>query len=439
MNVLFVVLDTVRKDRLSPYNSDVDFTGNIGDFAGDATVFEDAVAQAPWTLPSHASMFTGLYPWEHNATQKNLYLETDRELLAERFQDAGYRTACYTSNTWLSPYTGMTEGFDDIDNFFPVLPSDLLPAKLQRFWERLNTGRARWVLDRLMDIGDRFHQWFESSGRSSKTEDTLAKAEEFMREDGEFFLFLNLMDAHEPYYPLEEYRERHAPDVNPDDVCQIPGRYYADKEDADFDAISRLYDAEMDYLDDKVGELLAFMDEHDLMEDTIIVITADHGQDLGENGRYGHQFTVSEETVAVPLIIRADGLEDGRRDEQVELRELYDLVPQLAGIAETGEEPGTEYAKGGYAYPQLDLRNMPAEKKEAYGKELAFARGDGQKAVREENGGTVVRGIDLATGDGVEPSTALLDALDMIGSAEEGSGEIGDEQVKERLEDLGYL
>ncbi|MDY6769728.1 MAG: sulfatase-like hydrolase/transferase, partial [Candidatus Nanohaloarchaea archaeon] len=252
MNVVFIVLDTLRRDRVGAYSDAVEFTPHLDRFADDAVVYEDAVAQAPWTLPSHASMFTGLYPWEHDATQKNLYLETDQELLAERFDDAGYRTACYTANTWLSPYTGMTDGFDEVDNFFPVLPSDLLPGVgrglLRRVGER--------TLGVLTAIGDRFHAFFEKRGDESKTATILEKAERFIDgcgDDEEFFLFLNLLDPHEPYYPPEEYRERHAPGVDPHDLCHDPAAYYAGEEDVDIAAMQELYDASVDYLDDQVG------------------------------------------------------------------------------------------------------------------------------------------------------------------------------------------
>ncbi|MFB6144416.1 MAG: sulfatase, partial [Candidatus Nanohaloarchaea archaeon] len=286
MNVVFIVLDTVRKDRISVYNNDVDFTESIDEFAEGATVFRNAVSQAPWTLPSHASIFTGEYPWEHGATQKQLYLDTEKQLLAERFRQEGYDTACYTSNTWISPYTGMAEGFDRIDNFFSALPSDLMSSKTERVWRWLNHGKGEWLMEKIMQFGEKLHWGFEDNG--SKTPRAVKKAEEFVEEtDEDFFLFLNFMDAHLPYTPPEEYRQRHAPDVEISEICQKAHDHNGGVAEADFEASRKLYDAEIDFLDDQVGELLDFFEEEGLVEETVFVIVSDHGENLGEDDLFG--------------------------------------------------------------------------------------------------------------------------------------------------------
>ena len=129
-NVLFVVMDTVRKDHLGPYGYDEPTTPGLDDFATEATVFEQAVAPAPWTLPVHASLFTGLYPHQHGADQENPYLE-GTTTLAQTLSAAGYDTACYSSNAWITPYTRLTDGFDDQDNFFEVLPGERFEGSLE--------------------------------------------------------------------------------------------------------------------------------------------------------------------------------------------------------------------------------------------------------------------------------------------------------------------
>ncbi len=111
-NVLFVVMDTVRKDHLGPYGYQRDTTPGLDAFAEEATVFENAVAPAPWTLPVHASMFTGMYPSQHGANQENPYLE-GATTLAQSLSAEGHDTACYSSHAWITPYTHLTDGFDD--------------------------------------------------------------------------------------------------------------------------------------------------------------------------------------------------------------------------------------------------------------------------------------------------------------------------------------
>ncbi len=441
MNVVFIVLDTVRRDVISLYNDDIDFTDNLEEFSSGAKIFQNAVSQSPWTLPTHASMFTGQYPWEHGATQRKLFLETDRELLAQKFEEEGYETACYTANTWISPYTGLAEGFHDIDNFYGVYPNDLFSSVLPKIWAMLNQGRGKWLKNKLIAIGE-IVLWGTDEGKESKTPQIVSKSKEFVESaDGDFFLFMNFLDCHLPYYPPEEYREKHAPDVDPDEICQRAYRHNAGLEEADFEASRKLYEAGMDYLDDKLGELFDFFEERGLMEETVFVIVSDHGDNLGEDGgMFGHEFSVSEELVSVPMIIRAPGLESGEVEQQVELRELYEMVPVLAGIEEGEFDPGTEYAYGGQEKPDMWIKNIPKDQRDEFYSRFTFVRGDGKKLVREESGELVEENMtDLETGEEIDVEDSFHEMLESVGEAEEGETEIEEEKVKKRLEDLGYM
>lgn len=435
--VIFIVLDTCRKDKLSVYNEEIDFTENLHQFAEEATVFNEAVANAPWTLPSHASMFTGQYPWEHGATQRKLYLETDQELLAEKFDNKGYSTACYTTNTWLSPYTGMTEGFQEVDNFFGALPSELMSGRLKGLWKKLNEGKGRWLMEKMIQAGEKLH-WLDIGGK--KTPELVNKAENFIEENREedFFLMLNFMDCHLPYEPEEKYRKKHAPDVEPSEVCQKAHLHNGGVREADFEAAEKLYNAEVDYLDDQIGAVLEKVEQENLDEETVIVIVSDHGENLGEENMFGHQFSVSEQLVSVPLMVKSPKLGREDVDVQIELRELYDLIPWFSGI---GDEPeyGTGIALGGYQYPELDLKNIPESKKFELGKRLLFARGDRKKLIREGDEDYTQKMIDLPSGDEMRVDPEFSDKLDAIGEAETGSTEVDDEEIKDRLENLGYM
>ncbi|MDX1745907.1 MAG: sulfatase-like hydrolase/transferase, partial [Halobacteriales archaeon] len=212
-DVVFVVLDTVRKDRLSAYGYERPTSPGLESFADEATRFEEAVAPAPWTLPVHASLFTGLYPSEHGASQERPYLE-GTTTLAESLSAAGYATACYSSNAWITPYTGLTRGFDDQDNFFEIMPGDLFSGPLAKAWRTLNdSSRLRSVADRLVDLGNRVNERLAAGeGADSKTPDVIDRTIDFLdRTDGPAFAFLNLMDAHLPYHPPAVYREQFAP------------------------------------------------------------------------------------------------------------------------------------------------------------------------------------------------------------------------------------
>lgn len=442
MNTVFIVLDTVRKDRISVYNNEIDFTQNIEDFAQNATVFQDTVSQAPWTLPSHASMFTGEYPWEHNATQKQLYLDTDREILPKKFENEGYATGCFTSNTWISPHTGMADGFQEIDNFFGILPNDLMSGKAEKVWRWLNHGRGEWLMNKLLGIGEKIHWVTAGMNASTKTPRVIDRAESFVKNNREedFFLFLNFMDAHLPYFPPEEYRERHAPNVDPKEICQEAHKHNGDIEKADFEASNKLYNAEIDFLDDQLGNLFEFFEEENLAEDTVFVVISDHGENLGEDNMIGHQFSVSEQLVSVPMMIKAPGLDEDEVKEQIELRQLYSIIPKLAGLEEGKPEFRQKKALGGYQRPKLDLRTIPEDKVSEFDKQLSFVRGDGKKLIRSENDeGSEDSMSNLETGEQIDLDEEFVKRVEGIGEAEEGNTDIEEEEVKERLEELGYM
>src|SRR6056297_3902660 len=157
-NVVFVVMDTVRKSQLSVYGYDRPTTPGLERFADEAAVFEQAVSPAPWTLPVHASLFTGLYPSQHGASQETPYLE-GATTLAETLSPT-HATSCYSSNAWITPYTHLTDGFDDQDNFFEVMPADFLSGPIATAWKAMNDNeRLRKAADYLVSVGNKIHEY----------------------------------------------------------------------------------------------------------------------------------------------------------------------------------------------------------------------------------------------------------------------------------------
>ncbi|MFC4247198.1 sulfatase [Natribaculum luteum] len=329
-NVLFVVLDTVRKDHLTPYGYDRPTTPSLESFAAEATVFESAVAPAPWTLPVHASMFTGLYPSQHGADQGSPYLD-DAGTLASVLSAAGYDTACYSSNAWITPYTNLTRGFDDHDTFFEVMPGDFLSGPLSRAWQLVNDNESlRNLASRVVRIGAKAHARLASDdGADSKTPAVVDRTKSFIegsQSDDGWFAFVNLMDAHLPYHPPEEYRSRFAPDVDPSDVCQNSKEYNSGAREIDDDEwadIRGLYDAEIAHIDAELGRLFEWLKATDRWDDTTVVVCADHGELHAEHDLYGHEFALYDELINVPLLVKHPALEGDRRTDLVELVDLY--------------------------------------------------------------------------------------------------------------------
>ncbi|WP_248895760.1 sulfatase [Haloplanus halobius] len=346
-NVLFVVMDTVRADHLTPYGYARPTTPGLADFAADATVFEAAVAPAPWTLPVHASLFTGLYPSQHRADQENPYLE-GATTLAETLSGAGYDTACYSSNAWITPYTHLTDGFDDQDNFFEVMPGDLLSGPLARAWKTMNDNdRLRAIADKLVSLGNVAHEYFAGGeGAASKTPAVIDRTQSFVEDADDWFAFINLMDAHLPYHPPEELAEEFAPGVDPADVCQNSKEYNSgarDIADDEWDAIRGLYDAEIAHIDAQLTRLFDWLKAEGEWDDTMVVVCADHGELHGEHDLYGHEFCLYDPLVNVPLMVKHPALDADRRTDTVELLDLYHTVLDALDV-DGGDpaEPGDE-------------------------------------------------------------------------------------------------
>ncbi|PCR90276.1 sulfatase [Natrinema ejinorense] len=387
-NVLFVVLDTVRKDRLGPYGYERETTPELSRFAQEATVFESAVAPAPWTLPVHASLFTGRYPSQHGADQGSPYLE-NATTLASVLSTAGYDTACYSSNAWITPYTGLTDGFDHHDSFFEVLPRDVLSGPLASAWQTVNDNEyLRDLASTIVHLGAKAHAKLASGeGADSKTPSVIDRTKSFIDDSGSdegWFAFVNLMDAHLPYYPPEEYREEFAPGVDPDDVCQNSKEYNSGAraiDDDEWEAIRGLYDAEIAHMDAELGRLFEWLRETGQWDETTVVVCADHGELHGEHDLYGHEFALYDQLINVPLLVKHPDLEADRRDDLVELLDCYHTVLEALDV---DPESAVTAAADGDSVARDPTRSLLSSEYRAF--DGAAAPDPGQQAVLEGDG-----------------------------------------------------
>ena len=156
---------------------------------------------------------------------------------------------------------------------------------------------------------------------------------------GEWAACLNLMDAHLPYHPPEEFAEEFAPGVDSADICQNSKEYNSgarDIDDDEWDAIRGLYDAEIAHIDAELTRLFDWLKSEDLWDDTAVVVCADHGELHGEHDLYGHEFCIYDPLVNVPLMVKDPELDPGRDEGQVELLDLYHTVLDVAGVEPVG-------------------------------------------------------------------------------------------------------
>jgi arylsulfatase A-like enzyme len=300
-NVVLLVLDTVRADHLGCYGYPLPTTPRIDALAAVADRYERVESTAPWTLPSHASMFTGELAFEHgvHAGRRSdgvIYdgrrLAPQQRTLAEALREAGYRTAGFVANSiYLSETFGFQQGFELYDVERVRAPQ--MTAKL-----------LRWIDE---EVGD-----------------------------GPFFAFVNYMDAHRPYNtdPLPEG----PPPGLPAPAPQPPGELLdllvdqvlaqgAEPDPALVEAVVGQYDHGIAWLDRAVGQVVDALSSRGLYGQTLLIVTSDHGEYFGEHGLVEHSKDLYQPAIAVPLVVKRPGQVEGRVvAERLSLADLPDLV-----------------------------------------------------------------------------------------------------------------
>jgi arylsulfatase A-like enzyme/Tfp pilus assembly protein PilF len=281
LNVVVVTLDTLRADRLGCYGFRGVDTPNIDAVASEGVVFEQATATAPMTLPSHASIFTGLIPPNHGVRDNGgFFVEETATTLAERLQDAGWTTGAFVGAWVLDSRWGLGQGFDHYSDRF-----DLSKYKV------VNLGTVQKRGDEVMDLA---LAWLDT-----------VKAKKF-------FAWVHLYDPHTPYDPPEPFLSRY------------PGQPYV---------------GEVAYTDRVVGRLVAWLKGAGAWDRTVLVLLADHGESLGEHGENAHTFFVYDATQHVPLVVRTPWGDVGRSRSQVSTADVTPTVLDLVGLP---PQPGTD-------------------------------------------------------------------------------------------------
>jgi len=305
-NLLLVVLDTVRADRLTPYGAPRDTTPCLSRLAREGTLFLNAISPAPWTLPSHASIFTGQFPSVHRTTTEHRYLETSIPTLAERLRERGYDTAGISANGFVGPTFGLQRGFED----FAVVENAASPSQ-DPFRRHLVFGALLGLLGNPEPLPDKgsglenrlAHHWLDHHLRSTP--------------ERPFFLFVNYLEAHLPYGPDAGPRARLAPGPVRPSIAPLVTESFGDGDiyrlialahtlkPEDYQQLSDLYDASVATDDARLDELIQDLDRRGLLDETVVIVTSDHGENLGDHGGLlGHAFSVHQTLVHVPLIVR---------------------------------------------------------------------------------------------------------------------------------------
>jgi arylsulfatase A-like enzyme len=310
-DVVIIVLDTVRQDRLGVYGYPHNTSPNLDKWSEKAIVYDNARSVSSWTLPSHASLFTGQYPMTHGVhTAKpgsNVYfyaLPDGRPTLAGRLREAGYATAGLAANrAFLNRRWGLHQGFD------------------------------LWVCDELAT----------ANGIAYVTADRITDlAFEILEEPRErpIFLFLNYMDAHAPIIPRSNYVREGVKITREQMPSSKQGIKYgralmqgtASLPEAVKEAWSEGYDSELRFLDEHLGRLLEGLAAHGVDDEDYVVILSDHGEYLGEHNILGHNKDIYEEGIAIPLLVRGPEIGAGHDSKLIQTVDVPKLILEQLGL-----------------------------------------------------------------------------------------------------------
>lgn len=280
-HIVLVTIDTLRADRLGCYGNRDVATPNIDRLARDGALMSEATSHVPLTLPSHVTIFTGLYPARHNIRDNvSPSLGADVPTLAEQFERAGFETAGFVSSVVLSSQTGLARGFRTYSQKFAD--------------EEENDARFLNTIQRRGDVATGEAVGWINEHRVNRS-----------------LVWLHLYDPHDPYEPPEPYASR-----------------YAD----------RPYDGEVAWSDELVGRLDRGLADAGIRDDTLLVVTSDHGEGLGEHRESVHGFFVYQTTLHVPMIARGPGVRPGTRiDATTGLIDLFPTLLAAAGLPVPGE------------------------------------------------------------------------------------------------------
>ena len=323
-NVILISIDTLRADHLSCYGYQRRTTPNIDRLAEDAVLFENAYSTAAWTPPAHASMLTGRYPSFHGVVDTGR-LGREIPTLAEALRAGGYRTAGFVNNSQVGELVGLEKGHEA---FVEVWKGTAGMSLLRRGMDYL----VRNAKDRvgLADHGaDRTNRLVRS----------------WLREKGDqpFYLFIHYIEPHNPInapHPFKNKFREHPDNRNIDRkkldcVADNPLNCYTRGIRLNADeiaALKALYDGEVNYIDHKLGELLDYLKKERIYDNSLIIVTADHGEHFGEHDLYSHVASLYEPILRIPLIIKyPEGFH--RQTRVAELVQLVDIFPTVVETA----------------------------------------------------------------------------------------------------------
>lgn len=322
-NIILIVMDATRARNLSCYGYARQTTPNLDRLAETSVLYEQAITAAGWSLPAHASLFTGLYPSRHGADDQHKYLDSTHPTLAERLSARGYHTLAFCENPYVGPATGLERGFQWFNRIFGDRTKPAF-RKMPRLKRKLTNGFAKL-------------RGAQDAGAAHINAQVLASLRRLPKTAAPFFMFMHYEDTHAPYRLPKKFA-RFLP-INIDlnaalQVNQDPWQHLINPRamtSHDFEILRALYDSEIFYVDYRIGQVLDELRALQMFDTSLIIVTADHGENIGEHGMLAHKYCLYDTLMHVPLLIHYPvGVSNpGRVSHQVQ---TLDLVPTILNL-----------------------------------------------------------------------------------------------------------
>jgi arylsulfatase A-like enzyme len=329
-NVLLIIWDTVRGQNLSVYGYDRPTTPSLLKLAAEGTRFDRAMSIAPWTLPSHAAMFTGQRPRDVIIDIYHPIVDSF-PTLAGALAAHGYATGGFVANmSFTTREHGLERDFAHYDDY------------ALRFGTILVTSRLGKVIMDYEPVRKLLNYWNEPNRKSAADVNAQFLSWVGEKRDRPFFAFLNYYDAHRPYIAVEPYKSRFVRDSS--------GRFHPRMSHLNFKEASKdeirwtqdNYDAAIAYQDAQVGQVMDELKRRGMLDNTLIIVTSDHGEHFGDHNRLGHMNSLYRQLLQVPLLMRLPGRVPAGLvvSTPVTLRDLPRTILSITGVADTGGIPG---------------------------------------------------------------------------------------------------
>jgi arylsulfatase A-like enzyme len=435
-HVVLIIMDTVRQDRLSCYGYDRDTSPNLSRLSQTSRVYDNAYSTSGWTAPAHASLFTGLFPIVHGTTQENWTMSRDLITLAEVLSAVGYKTLGISENPWVSKLFNFDQGFSEYHETWRIQnPNPKENAVYQLFAQFLGRDRG----------------------------------------NGPFFVFINFMEAHNPYRKSRQFFGRYQTYKTISCTDNSWQNYFLGRRKFSPEEIQNLndhYDEGILYIDYVIGAIVDLLAKKQVWNDTVFIVASDHGENIGDHGMMDHVFSLYENTIKIPLLVHYPRLfPPGTRDGR--LVQIHDLFPTLLGIIGVADEriplQGLDLLKSDpsqeravvceYYYPRQVLSNYSPTERDSealarFKRRIKSLNFNGRKFIWGDDGrnelydlgkdpGEKLNLIDQAETTAIQAEMqnkmkVFISKLQTAGRRPERSRRM-DEETREALRSLGYV